>query len=98
MYGRVRSLVGMSGEFAREAGPGRAVGIVGIRAAVPPGAMCIVVPSEKEAKKMSHAMLAQNARAAATIELARVREQSAVEKAVVAEIAAEDAAVSGGAW
>lgn len=70
LYGKVRLILDSASRFVQEAGPGKAVGIVGIRAVVPPGATCLSVDSEKTAKKVSHEIIVQNTRARETIELA----------------------------
>lgn len=75
LHGRVRSLLDSGSSTCREACPGNAVGLVGLRSAVAPGAEMIVVPSEKAAKALSHSMVARNAEAMATLEMANAVEK-----------------------
>ncbi|KAI0561910.1 Translation initiation factor IF2 [Gracilaria domingensis] len=70
LYGRVRSIIASDSTALEEAVPGMTVGVIGIKAAIPPGAEVHVVPNEKIAKAKSHDMIHQNIAAASTIELA----------------------------
>jgi len=70
LYGHVRSLLGSGGEVLREAGPGVAVGVVGIKGNVPPGAEFCVVKNEKEARALSQRMIVRNTGALTTVQMA----------------------------
>lgn len=69
LYGRIRGLLSSNGERVREAAPGMAVGVIGVRETIPPGAEVCGVKNEKAAKEKSHEMIARNAAAISTIEL-----------------------------
>lgn len=70
LFGHVRSLLDRNGEQRTEAKPGVAVGIMGVRDPIPPGAEFCVERNEKAARAKSKEMLAKNAEAIATIQLA----------------------------
>lgn len=70
LFGKVRSLVTSDMQRVKEAGPGIAVGIIGIKEPIPPGSEICVMPSEKLAKATSAKMIANNTEAMGTIEQA----------------------------
>lgn len=70
LFGRVRGLIDSKGEALKEAAPGVAAGIVGVREPIPPGAEFCVESTEKAAKARSKQMIAKNLEAIETIELA----------------------------
>lgn len=70
LYGRVRSILASDSKRLDEATPGMTVGVIGIKTTIPPGAEVHVVDNEKLAKAKSREMLARNASAMTTINLA----------------------------
>lgn len=78
-YGRARLLLQSDGQEVAEAGPGLAVGLVGIRESIPPGSELCVMKDEKSAKVASQQVIARNSDAVQTLTLAnsmvRVREE-----------------------
>lgn len=70
LFGRVRALLSRNGEQVIKAKPGVAVGVVGVRNPIPPGAEFCVELNEKAARVRSRDMLMKNTEAVATLELA----------------------------
>lgn len=70
LYGRIRGIIASDSERLNEATPGMTVGVIGIKTTIPPGAEVHVVENEKLAKAKSREMLAKNASAVSTINLA----------------------------
>ncbi len=79
LYGKVRAMVGCNGEMVQSAGVGEAVGIIGVKRQIPPGALCMVV-EEKLAKKRSRELIAQNERAVKTLQMAQKKLDEEVEE------------------
>lgn len=69
-YGRVRLLMTSAGEHVSEAGPGTAIGIIGIKHTVPPGCEIAVMENERLARSKAHGITKRNIEAVGTIELA----------------------------
>lgn len=70
LHGRVRQLISSDGMKLKKVNAGMAVGVTGIKEAMPPGVEVRVVDNDKVAKEKSQEMIAGNAAAASTIELA----------------------------
>lgn len=70
LFGRVRGLLDRNRKQVREAKPGAAVGVIGVRNPIPPGAEFCVELNEKAARAKSKDMLVNNAGAVGTLELA----------------------------
>lgn len=69
-YGRVRLLITSSGEQVSEAGPGAAIGIVGVKQTIPPGCEVAVMKNERMARSKADDIAKRNAEAIGTIEQA----------------------------
>lgn len=69
-YGRVRLLMTSAGEHVSEAGPGTAIGIIGIKHTVPPGCEIAVMKNERLARSKAQGIIKRNIEAVGTIELA----------------------------
>ena len=78
LYGKVRAMVACNGDMVKEAGVGEAVGIVGVRKQIPPGALCMVM-DEKFAKKRSRELIGQNERAVSTLQIAQKKIDDEIE-------------------
>lgn len=83
LYGKVRLMLLSDGRQTDVAGPGDAVGVVGIREAIAPGSQVRVVESEKEARTQSQKLIARNQKAIETIQLANAMMKEAAEKAAL---------------
>lgn len=70
LYGRIRGLLGSDSASIDKAGPGIAVGVIGIKEIIPPGAEVQVVSTEKEARSISQHMISRNSAAISTIQTA----------------------------
>ena len=70
LFGRIRSLIDINGTQLDVVEPGVAVGLIGLRDPIPPGAEFCVEVNEKAARAKSQEMLARNVEATVTIELA----------------------------
>lgn len=70
LYGRVRLLVSADGTCVPNAGPGSAVGIVGIKEPIPPGCQVAVMENERAARSKSHDVIVRNIEAVGTIQKA----------------------------
>lgn len=70
LFGRVRGLISSNSERLEEAGPGVAVGVIGVREPIPPGSQFCVEENERVARAKSQEMIARNVEALGTVELA----------------------------
>lgn len=90
LYGRVRMLLQNDLTESKEAGPGYAVGIVGIRDSILPGSEVCVMKDEKAARAKSQEVLSRNSDAMRTIEVANQKirdEQERAKKALEEKLA-----------
>lgn len=69
-YGRVKLLLTSDGERVSEAGPGTAIGIIGVKETIPPGCEVAVMQNERVARAKAREIVAKNVEAVGTIELA----------------------------
>lgn len=79
VYGRVRSMHDSNGKVVKEAKPGDAVAISGLKGSIQPGSLVFGVANEKEAKAASQDIIGRNAQAEATLDLVKDLQRRAVD-------------------